>query len=206
MTERETREAESPLISLEVEHPIWDRFLSVAPLVVIGPIDPGGEPNLAPKHMATPMGWSNHFGFVCTPSHATYRNVERQQEFTVSYPRPEHIVSTSLSAAPRSEDGSKPLLSTLPTVPSQRVSGVFLRDAYVQLECQLERLVDGFDDNSLVVGEIVAASVHRDALLRRDRDPQDVLSKVPVLAYLNPGRIVEINESNSFPFPDGFQR
>lgn len=206
MTERETEPTDSPHVALEVEHPIWGRFLTVAPLVVIGTIDPGGEPNLAPKHMATPMGWSNYFGFVCTPSHSTYQNIERQREFTVSYPRPGQIVSTALSATPRCDDGGKPLLKQLPTEPSRHVSGVFLRDAYVQLECRLERVIEGFGDNGLIVGEIVAAAVLRDALLRDDRDPQDVLANVPLLAYLDPGRFVEIDESNSFPFPDGFAR
>ncbi len=206
MSDRATQAADQQFIPLEMEHPIWDRFLTVAPLVVIGTVDSSGGVNLAPKHMATPMGWSNYFGFVCTPSHGTYQHIERSREFTVSYPRPGAVVTTALTASPRCDDGSKPLLSELPTEPARRVSGVLLRDAYLRLECRLERLVEGFGVNSLIVGEVVAASVHREALLRQDRDPQDVLSKAPILAYLNPGRFVEIDESNSFPFPDGFAR
>jgi flavin reductase (DIM6/NTAB) family NADH-FMN oxidoreductase RutF len=206
MTDRATQPAEDPFIPLEMEHPIWDRFLTVAPLVVIGTVAPGGEANLAPKHMATPMGWSNYFGFVCTPTHGTYQHIQRDREFTVSYPRPGEVVTTALTASPRCDDGSKPMSSQLPTMPARHVAGVLLRDAYLHLECRLERLVEGFGVNSLIVGEVVAASVHRDALLRQDRDPQDVLSRAPVLAYLNPGRFVEIDESNSFPFPDGFAR
>ncbi len=153
-----------------------------------------------------PVEWSNYFGVVCTPAHATYGHIERTREFTVSYPRPGEVVTTALTASPRCDDGSKLFLSALPTVPARHVSGVLLRDAYLQLECRLERLVEDFGTNSLIVGEVVAAFVHPDALLRQDRDPQDVLSKVPVLAYLNLGRFVEIDESNSFPFPDGFAR
>ena len=200
------RQTDNSLIPLEVDYPIWDRFLSVAPLVVIGTTDADGKANLAPKHMVTPLGWGNHFAFVCSQAHSTYQNVERSGEFTVSYPRPDQVVMAALTAAPRCEDGSQPMLPELPTVPSQRVSGVFLRDSYLFLECQLERLIDGFEDNNLVVGEIVGALVHRDALLRRDRDPQDALAAVPLLAYLNPGRFAEIDESNSFPYPDGFRR
>lgn len=48
--------------------------------------------------MAMPLGWQNHFGFVCHPSHATQSNAERTGEFTVSYPRPDSVVHVALAA------------------------------------------------------------------------------------------------------------
>ena len=86
------------LVRLDVESPIWDRFFTVAPLVVIGTREPDGSNDLAPKHMVTALGWNNHIGFVCTESHATYRNIKRNGEFTVSFPNPDQIILTSLSA------------------------------------------------------------------------------------------------------------
>ncbi|MCL7971066.1 MAG: flavin reductase, partial [marine benthic group bacterium] len=65
------------LVKLDLDKPIWDRFFWVSPLSVVGTLEEDGTPNLAPKHMATPMGWQNYFGFVCTPRHSTYRNIER---------------------------------------------------------------------------------------------------------------------------------
>jgi hypothetical protein len=59
--------------TLDKDQPIWDRFFTVAPLVLIGSKDEDGEFNLAPKHMVTPLGWANYIGFVCTPPHRTYK-------------------------------------------------------------------------------------------------------------------------------------
>ena len=76
------------LVELEVERPIWDQFFTVAPLVLVGTREADGRDDLAPKHMVTPMGWQNYFGFVCTPRHGTYQNIARDGVFAVTYPRP----------------------------------------------------------------------------------------------------------------------
>ncbi|NIU29332.1 MAG: flavin reductase [Gemmatimonadetes bacterium] len=154
-----------------------------------------------------PMGWSGHFGFVCTPSHATYRNATEEGTFTVSYPRPDQVVVTSLTAAPRCEGiEHTPGLEELPTVPAESVDGIVLRDAYLVLECELERVIDGFGSASLMVGRIVAARVDRDALRASEVSDEELLRRVPLLAYLSPGRFAAIEESRSFPFPAGFER
>ncbi|GIV57171.1 MAG: flavin reductase [Caldilineae bacterium] len=199
-------ESTDHLVSLDVDHPFWERFFLVHPLVVIGTREPDGTFDLAPKHMAMPMGWGPFFGFVCTPRHATYHNARREGAFTVSYPTPEQVVAASLSATARCDDATKPVLKTLPTLPARSVEGVLLRDAYLYLECRLERIVDGFGANSLIAGRVVAAHVHEDALRQEDRDDQEVLATAPLLAYLHPGRFATINASQAFPFPAHFKR
>ena len=194
------------LISLELSLPIWSKFFSVAPLIVVGTKEADGNYNLAPKHMAVPLGWENYFGFVCTPSHRTYQNIRREQAFSVSFPRPEQVILTSLGAAPRSKDDSKPSMSLLPTFPASAIDSVFLKDAYLFLECQLERIVDGFGKNSLIAGQIVAAYVQQQALRVSDQDDQDLLLQAPLLVYLSPGRYAKIEQSFSFPFHRGFQQ
>jgi flavin reductase (DIM6/NTAB) family NADH-FMN oxidoreductase RutF len=87
------------IISLDLNAPIWERFFLLAPMVLIGTIEPDGQPDLAPKHMATPMGWDNYFGFVCTPRHGTDKNIERTGVFTVTYPPP---ILRRASNSPRS--------------------------------------------------------------------------------------------------------
>jgi hypothetical protein len=67
------------VVSLDVTAPIWERCFTVAPLVLVGTREKDGSYDLAPKHMATPMGWQNYFGFVCTPRHRTYHNVRRER-------------------------------------------------------------------------------------------------------------------------------
>jgi flavin reductase (DIM6/NTAB) family NADH-FMN oxidoreductase RutF len=178
----------------------------VAPLVVIGTREPDGQYDLAPKHMATPLSWDNFFGFVCTPSHGTYQNVRREEAFTVSFPKADQIVLTSLSAAPRCDEGTKPSLAAVPTFEARVVNGVFLLDSTLFLECRLHSIIDGFGDNSLVAGRIVAAYAKPAALRSADLDDQDVVRRSPLLAYLAPGRFVQIEESSSFPFPQGFTR
>ena len=196
----------SQLVSLEVDRPIWQRFFCVAPLVVIGSQEEDGSADLAPKHMVTPLGWENYFGFVCAPTHSTYRNIRREESFTVSYLRPDQVVLASLSAAPRCEDGSKSMLQAVPTLPSRLSDGVFMRDSYLLLECDLDRVVAGFGPKSLIAGRVTAAYAHRDALRGDDRDDQDVLSACPLLAYLHPNRFAEVAASQSFPLPAGFRR
>ena len=197
---------EEQVVPLALETSIWDSVFTIAPLVVIGTRDPDGTHNLAPKHLATPLSWTNYFGFVCTARHTTYQNIKRQGVFTVSYPRPNQMVLTSLTASPREDDGSKPGLSFLPTWPARQIDGLFLKDAYLFLECELDRIVDDFDINSLIAGRIVAAYAAGDSLRQEDWDDNDLLAQAPLLAYINWGRFARIEESYAFPFMSKFKR
>lgn len=194
------------MIDLDVRHPVWERIFLAAPIVVVGTREPDGGYDLAPKHMAMPLGWENWFAFVCAPRHATYANAVREGAFTVSFPTPDRLLETSLAAAPRYGAEGKPALATLPTVPASRVDGLLLDGSQLHLECEFDRAVDGFGENSLVVGRIVAASASADALRSPDRDDADLLRAAPVLVYLHPGRIGTLAESRSFPFPRGMKR
>ncbi len=202
-----TQDTDGQLTSLDISEPIWERFFTLAPIVLVGTQEPDGKPDIAPKHLAIPMSWDNYFGFVCTPRHATYTNVQRTGVFTVTYPRPEQVLYTSLAASPRCGDGGdKPVLNAFDTIPAKQVDGVFVAGGYVYLECELFKIVDGFDVNSLITGRVVAAHVHRDALRISDADDQDLLRKAPLFAYLYPGRFASIADTNAFPMPAGMKR
>ena len=194
------------LIELDVSQPIWERFFWVAPLVLIGTLEADGSHDLAPKHMALPMGWQNYFGFVCTPRHHTYSNILRDGVFTVSYPRPDQLVQTSLAASPRFSDESKPALAALPVIPAQKVNGVLVNGCSVFLECELDRMVDDLGVNSLIIGRVVAARVAADAQRMDDGDDTALIHASPLLAYLHPGRFTEVGDSLSFPFPAGMRK
>lgn len=198
--------AKPSLVELDVSQPIWDRFFWVAPLVLIGTNEADGGHDLAPKHMAFPMGWENYFGFVCTPRHHTYGNIRRDKVFTVSYPRPSQLVLTSLAASPRFEGEEKPALAALPVFPASRIEGVLVEGCGVYLECQLERIVDGFGVNSLIVGRVCAARLAEDMQRMDDGDDQALVHDAPLLAYLHPGRFTSIDDSLSFPFPAGMKK
>jgi flavin reductase (DIM6/NTAB) family NADH-FMN oxidoreductase RutF len=194
------------VVTLDIGRPVWDRFFLVHNLVVVGTRERDGSYDLAPKHMAIPMGWQNYFGFVCTPRHRTHLNIEREGAFTVSYPRPSQVLETSLTAAPRCEDNSKPSLDSLATFSARKIDCRFLADAYAYLECRLHRVIAGFGENSLIVGHIVAAHIHKDALRDPDSDDADLIYNSPLLAYLSPGRFAHISDSRAFPFPADFKK
>ena len=196
----------SYLETFDMKFPIWDRVFMVFPLVVIGSKEEDGSYDLAPKHMAMPMGWDNYFGFVCTPRHSTYSNIRKEQSFTVSFPKPSEWLAASLAAAPRCEDGKKHSLKVLETFKSERVDGVFVSDCYMYLECELDRIVDGFGINSLIVGKIIKSHIDKSALRNVEIDDHQLINNSPLLSYLHPGRFTEIHKSNSFPFPEGMKK
>ena len=196
----------SNLSSFSMKYPIWDRIFMVFPLVIVGTKEEDGSYDLAPKHMAMPMSWQNHFGFVCTPRHGTYHNAKREGAFTVSYPNPSQWLQTSLTASPRCDDGHKHALDLVETFPSEVVDGVLVADGYLYFECELDRIIDDFDVNSLIVGKIVATHVDSNSLRSVEQDDQELIFNNPLLSYLNPGRFAEIKTTMAFPFPKGMKK
>jgi flavin reductase (DIM6/NTAB) family NADH-FMN oxidoreductase RutF len=194
-------------VSLDTRSPIWDRIFTVAPLVVVGTKEEDGY-DLAPKHMATPLGFDNYFGFVCTPRHGTYQNVKKTEEFTVSFPKPDQVTTTSLSASPRTEElaKSQQIIESLPLVKAACMDAPLVKDAYLYLECELFRIIDGFGENSIITGKIKEAYVHNDYLRVSERDDQEQLRNNPLLAYIPYGRFAKIDETYNFPFPKDFKR
>ncbi len=194
-------------ITLDTSGPIWNRFFTVAPLVVIGTKE-GDHYDLAPKHMVTPLGQDNFFGFVCTPEHATYHNVKKEKAFTVSFITPSQVVLASLAATPREQERhkEKPIVESLPTVKASKIDGVFINEAYLLLECTLDRIVDDFGSYSLIAGKVAAAHVQRAALRESEGDDGKMIKEMPMLAYLAYGRFAQISDSMVFPYPKGFEQ
>ena len=193
-------------VELDTAHPIWDQFYWVAPLVLVGTREPDGNHDLAPQHMASPMGWENYYGFVCTPRHGTYHNIKRPGEFTVSFPWPEQLVMTSLAAAPRFGAGEKPSLAALPVSSAREIDGVLVDGACLQLECRVHRIYDDFGVNSLITGEVLRAALDPRAERVPDGDDAEQLYRHPLLAYLHPGRFATLKETQAFPFPAGMKK
>jgi flavin reductase (DIM6/NTAB) family NADH-FMN oxidoreductase RutF len=195
----------SRLVTLDTSEPIWDQFFMVMPLVLAGTREEDGSYDLAPKHMVMPMSWDNYVGFVCTPRHGTYQNVERDGVFTLSYLRPSQVLEASFAAAPRCDDGRKHGTVAISQFPARQIDGVFAEGGYLYLECELDRILDGFGVNSLIIGRIVGARVDAEALRGPERDDQDLIYHAPILAYLHPGRFASLEETRSFPFPEGMK-
>ena len=196
-----SKPANRRLKDLDLRQPVWDHFFMVAPLVLIGTIDPDGAFNLAPKHMVTPMGWQNYFGFVCAPTHSTCSNIARTGIFTVSFPKPSQVLHASLAASPREADGTLPILGSFTTIPARTIDCRCIDDAYLYFECRHFRTIDGFGVNCLITGEIVAAYAEPEFLRSSETDDQELIHASPLFAYLAPGRFSSVGRSNAFPFP-----
>lgn len=198
----------SHMIELDSDLDIWNKIYTVNSLVIVGSKEENGSFNFAPKHMAMPLGFSNYFGFMGTPRKSTYRNVIREKVFTVSYPQPNQLVLSSLMATRREEDDSKPVLDEIPTSSAEQIDGQFLKDSYLQLECEFTECLGKFGEWEIITGEIVAAYVHKN-FLRNDNENLDDNMQIknhPLLAYLHPNRFSIIEKSNAFPFPKDFKR
>jgi len=194
-------------ISLDVKESIWEHFYTVAPLVVIGTKEGEGF-DLAPKHMATPMGFSDFFGFVCTPRHKTYHNIKESQRFSVSFVKPDQILLSSLAAMPRCAvtDFPTEITNQIPTVKSNDGGAIFVRDSYVMLDCSSYKIIDGFDDYSLITGKINKAQVHKHYKIISNEGNQKQIYDHPLLAYVAQGRFASIKETMRYPYPKDFQR
>ena len=193
------------IAAIDTSSPIWDRFFSIAPLAIVATKEPDDGFDLAPKHMAMPLGWQNYWCFVCSPRHATYRNLEQHPQFTASFPEPDQVVAASMAAGPRTEEGEKPSLRAIETFPARHVDGVLVRHSGLWLECALERVIDGFGENSLVVGRVVGAAAPEDAVRSPDRDDADLLRASPLTAYVSPGRFAPVGATFSFPYHVDFR-
>jgi flavin reductase (DIM6/NTAB) family NADH-FMN oxidoreductase RutF len=194
------------LVKLDASEPVWDRCFMVAPLVLVGTRDEDGSLDLAPKHMAFPMGWQNYYGFICSPSHHTYTNIERTGEFTVSYPKPSQVLYASLAASPRQSAGPKTVLQSFATFPATKIDGEFIDDAYLFLECKHFKTIEGFGENCLITGEVIAAYADPDYVRSTELDDQELIHDAPLFAYLPPTRFAAIKRSNAFPFPADMKR
>jgi flavin reductase (DIM6/NTAB) family NADH-FMN oxidoreductase RutF len=200
------RQMTEDYIPLETETPIWNRFFTVAPLIVVGSREGEGY-DLAPKHMATPLGHKNYFGFVCTPRHSTYHNIKTHREFSVSFPLPDQTLLAALSASPRcgTASGNKAVIQSIPTLKTTKIDALFVENSYLYLECELYKIIDGFDEYSLITGKVVATFVHKAYLRVSEMDEQDQIYRHPLLAYLAHGRFAEISRTYNFPYPKDFK-
>ncbi len=196
------------MVEITDDPQMWERCYTVNSLIVVGSTEKDGNYNFAPKHMAMPLGFGPYFGFMGTPRKMTYRNIEREEVFTVSYPRPDQLIISSLTASQREQDNTLPVIKKVPTTDARQIEGKFLKDSYFQLECKLSQTLGKFGEWEIIVGEVVAAYAHQDALREQgdDADEAKHIQQHPLLAYLHPNRFSIIKESNAFPFPKQFKR
>ena len=95
---------------------------------------------------------------------------------------------------------ARPVIDLIRTFPAAEIDGFFAEDGYLYFECRHFKTVDGFGDNCLITGEIVAAYAEPEFLRSSEIDDQQLVHDSPLFAYLSPGRFAAIERSNAFPF------
>ena len=193
-------------VRVPIDPELWDRTFLVAPLVLVGTLDPDGGHDLAPKHMASPVSFGPWIAFSCVPEHTTWKNATRTGSFTVSFLRPRQVLDVTLAAGPRDEAGNKPTLAGIHTIPADEIEGVWVEGAHLALECTLDRVIEGLDDNNLLIGRVVAAHATRGALRGPDRDDDEVIRDEPLLVYAHPHRFGVLHQTRILPLHLGFRR
>ncbi len=165
------------LVELPVGPELWERVFSVAPLVLVGTKE-GDGCDFAPKHMAMPLGWEGFYCFVCTPRARDLP--EREGASAVHGQLPAARADRGVEPRRRRSVRGRRRSRRWPPCRRSRarvVDGCVVEGCPFYLECELERIVDGFGPNSLIVGRVVAASAAREALRgagggrRRSRAP-----------------------------------
>ena len=160
-------DAADRLISLATDRPIWDRFFGVVPLVIVGSKEEDGQYNLAPKHLAMPLGWENYYCFVCSPRHTTYHNIRRTASSRSAIRGRRRCCWPAWRRPPAAKTTPSRASWCCRPFPARQVDGVLVKGCYLFLECTLHSILDGFGPNSLIIGNVVAAAAHEDAV--RDR-------------------------------------
>ena len=86
------------------------------------------------------------------------------------------------------------------------MDALLVADSYLYLECELFKIIDGFDENSIITGKIKKAFAHNNYLCISEQDEQQHIKNNPLLAYIAFGRFAKIEQTYNFPFPKDFKR
>ena len=192
--------AEAGWSSCRSDRGLWSRVFSVAPLVLVGTKERDGTTSLRSTWRCRSAGRAS-----TASSAAPTRDLQERgahPEFTVSFPRPEQIVESSFAAGGRFAGGEKPALAAVPAAPARVVDVPVVEGCSLYIECELERIVDGF------------GAEQPDRRPRRGRrrgaetrcaaprcDDADLVYRLGLLAYLAPGRFAVVRDSTVVPVP-----
>ena len=163
------------LVTLGQDWPVWDRVFTVNPLVLIGTRERERWIRPRPQAHGVPHGLGE---LLRVRLHPAPRDLPQRQ----ARGRLHRQLSEADAGRPREPGGItqrerrfQASLYALPTFPASEVDGVFIQDAYLFLECVLDRIVDDFGENSLIAGRVVAAHVSEDYLRASERDDNDLI-------------------------------
>lgn len=144
----------------------WKPSPLVGQIVLVTTLNADGQSNIAPKSWISMMAFEpSLLALGCNLSHWTAQNILRSREFVVNIPGEELaevVWSTHTRPHPR------PVQSVgLTPIPAQKVRPPLVEECKAHLECVLNHHLT-FGKEVIFLGEIVAGSVDKAALERRD--------------------------------------
>jgi len=177
------------------------QFFRSANLVLVTTLASSGVPNVAPKTQVMPVGRKGYWAFACCDRHHTYQNVIQQGEFVINFPGPELIEQVSQAARefpPGTDEISE---AGLTAMGSQEVRVPSIAECRVHLECKRYQVIDGYGEESLIVGEVVAVTVDEELV----DAGAELLEEYPLLVYVYPGHYTGIEHVKRFRFPRNYK-
>lgn len=175
-------------ISLAVDKRWWRPSPLLGQVVLVTSINEDGQSNVAPKSWISMMGFEpSMLALGCNLSHWTAKNILERHEFVVNVPGDdlvEVVWRTHRMPHPRPVESIG-----LTSMAAQQVKAPLIAECRAHLECNYVRHV-AFDEEVVLFGRIVAASVDRGAI-----DAEDAYSYLRSFAFLEDGSYGVIEKS-----------
>lgn len=179
-------------VPFDVDKFTWHPSVLPGQVVLVSTVDAEGRPNVAPKSWVTMAAFGGPvLAFGCTTRHRTARNVEDTGEFVVNVPSEAMAEKTWGMVEWHGEERIR--RSGLTLTAAQRVAPPLVDECRAHLECTLEG-IKHFDEEVLVFGRIVAASIDSECLAG---DAPDQYFSLRPFFFLEPGAYASIDTAKS---------
>lgn len=167
-------------VGLSLDKRRWKPSPLLGQIVLVTTLNEDGQSNVAPKSWISMMAFEpSLLALGCNLRHWTAQNILRSKSFAVNIPGDdlaEVVWKSSTIPHPRPVESIG-----LTPVPAQMVKPPLIEECKAHLECQFVQHLT-FGDEVVILGQIVACSVDRQAL--ETRDPYEYLR---LLVFLEGG-------------------
>ena len=139
--------------------------LLVRPTVVISTVSPNGISNAAPFSWNSPMATRPKplFGFACSTSHDTWRNIEANGEFVVNLVGADFGPLMKIMERDFPYEISEIKECGLTEVKAKKVKPPRIKEAYGWIECKMTKHVPISERSLWIIGEILEVEVKDEA-------------------------------------------
>jgi flavin reductase (DIM6/NTAB) family NADH-FMN oxidoreductase RutF len=182
-------------IDLCLDKHTWHPSPLLGQIVLVTTLNQDGTSNLAPKSWVSMMAFAPPIlALGCNLEHRTAQNILDRKEFVVNVPGAEWVkVVWKSSELPHPRPVQAAGLTPMPAV---KVKPPRIAECKAHLECKLDRHL-AYGDEVILLGEIVAVSVDREAY--QAKDPYEYLR---MLVYLEEAAYGVIERARQIDLPE----